>query len=426
MANAVNKVLVTNVTAANTGTSIPTIIDGDVLIFNRTWGTALTGSPTVTSAEGNDTIYIALGQTTGNMKIYDSGPIVVKNVTAAKLSTYVAPTEKVMTIAAGTATIADNSEYEFDVQYLNSTYRVHQQKPMAERYNYITSNNASQEELFFAMGVRAGNDPLANLYRKVEVTATDGTYTASSGGSATMTQYSDTFTIVESAGGANDAGKYAADASDMAVGDILAIGGTAAGTSLYKITAVSGVGTALATITISEVYQGASGAVTATNLRVVTAITSYNLKVTGIAIAPVPTSNPIDLYTKVDFTTRLFEIDGPVVPEFTPTISTALQMGTGFWEQVRDLEFLAAPYAGNQNRTMWPGNFLNPVTHAVSGYQYDLLTISHFEKNVDGLHGRQDLNKTTTIAFKSDVTTKRAEVINILESLFESVGVFVE
>ena len=57
MLNRVNRVLLTNVEAANTGTNIDTIVNGDMLIFNKTWGTALTGTPTVTSADGNDTIF---------------------------------------------------------------------------------------------------------------------------------------------------------------------------------------------------------------------------------------------------------------------------------------------------------------------------------------------------------------------------------
>jgi hypothetical protein len=423
MGKAVERVLVTNVTSANTGTSLATIANGDILVFNRKMGTALTGSPTISSNADNDEIYICAGLAPeGSMKLLSSWPIKVKSVTSAKLSTYVAPVEKVQTIPFGSLTISDNSQYEFDIIYNNPVDIVLQQKAQAERYYYKTSNNASQAELAFAMAVRAGNDKNANISRKVEVTSANGTFTASSGGAATMTQYSNTFTIVESAGGANDAGKYAADASNMAVGDILAIGGTAAGTALYKITAVSGVGTALATITVSEVYQGASGFVSATNLRVVTGITSYNLVITGIPIAP----NVIDLYDKVNFDSTLFESDGPVIPEFVVSTTTPLQYGTGFWQQVKDKEFLSGGYLGIQNRTMWPGNQLNPPTHAVAGNQYDLLTITHSEKIVDGINGVQENPLITTIAFKSDVTTKRAEVVDILESLFESVGVFVE
>jgi hypothetical protein len=425
MGKPVEKVLVTNVTGANTGTSVATIVNGDILIFNRTWGTALTGTPTITSNTANDVIYISLGLAPeGNMTMLTSDAIPVRNVTGYTLSTYVAPVEEVMTIPFGTNVITSNSEYSFDIQYINSNFRVLQQKPMAERYSYVTTANATQAELAFAMAVRAGNDNNANRYRKVEVTS-DGTFTASSGGAATMTQYSKTFTIVESSGGANDAGLYNADGSQMKVGDILKIGGTSATTPLYQITAVSGIGTALATISISERYQATSGSVSAPNLLVqTTAATTYNLVITGLPIQPTSSSPniPLDLYTKVNFTITLFEVNGPVVPAFTPTITTSLNWGIGYWEEVRDKEFLASGYLGVQNRTMFPGMLLNPPIHAVSGNQYDLLTISYYEKVVDGLNAVDNNSKILTIAFKSDVTTKRAAVVTILNSLFGSVG----
>lgn len=424
MGKSVERVLVTNVTAANTGTSLASMIQGDILIFNRTLGTALTGTPTVTSAEGNDTIYImqGLGTSEGSMKSISSFPIKLRNVSKATLSTYVAATEKVQTIAFGTTTISSSSEYAFDLFYLNSTHRVLQQSPMAERYNYVTSSNATQAELAFAIAVRAGNDVKANIYRTVEVTSDVATFSASSAGVFTVTQRSNTITVPESSGGALDAGKYAADASSMAVGDILRIGGTGAGSPLYKISAVSGIGTALATITLSEVYQGASGTVVAANVGVVTGQTTYNLVITGIAL----TENTIDLYDKVNFTTTLFEVQGPITPNFTVTDTTALNMGVGVWQQVRDKEYLSSGYLGTQNRIQWPGNQFNPPTHAVSGNQYDLFTIEHSETVVDGINGVESNPKITTIAFKSDVTTKRVAVIAILESLLESAGIFVQ
>src|SRR6185369_12817029 len=94
MLNRVNRVLVSNTEGANTGTTRSTIINGDILIFNRTNGTALTGTPTPISADGNDTIYIAQGTATG--KGIDSFPIVLRNVTKVTVKGYVAPAEKVM------------------------------------------------------------------------------------------------------------------------------------------------------------------------------------------------------------------------------------------------------------------------------------------------------------------------------------------
>lgn len=111
---------------------------------------------------------------------------------------------------------------------------------------------------------------------------TDGTFTASSGGAATMVNGSAVFTIVESAGAAADAGEYNADAASMAAGLYIRIGGTGDTSPVYKIKEVSGVGTALATITLDSPYQGASGAVAAANLGVMTVITEIGFKLTAI------------------------------------------------------------------------------------------------------------------------------------------------
>lgn len=421
MGKTVERILVTNVTGANTGTSISTIVNGDILIMNRTMGTALTGTPTVTSAEGNDEITIMQGLgPEGSMKMLASFPIKLRNVTKATLTTYVAPQEKVMTIPFGTTVINSNSEYQFDVLYLNSIERVLQQKPQLERYNYVTSTNATQAELAFAMAARAGNDKNANISRLVEVNS-DGTFTASSGGSFTVTQYSKTITVVESSGGAADAGLYNSDASTMVVGNILRIGGTTSGFGEYMIASITGAGTALATITLNEVFQQPTATVIAANVGVMTAATTYSLVITGLPIV----SNTIDLYDKVNFDVTLFEVDGPILPVFIPVVTTPLLMGIGFWQQVKDKEYLSSGYLGVQNRTQWPGNQLNPPTHAVVGNTYDLLTIEHYERVVDGLNGVDNNPKITTIAFYNGATTKRTAVVAILTSLLNSVGVYV-
>lgn len=401
MGKSVERVLVTNVTAANTGTNLATIISGDILVFSRTFDTALTGTPTITSAEGNDQIQIAQGLgPEGSQKVLWSFPIALKNVTKATLRTYVAPVEKVQTISFPT-TINDRSEYNFTIIYNNPTQRVLQQKPQAERYSYITSNSATQAELAFALAAQAGNDKYSNISRKVEVLS-DGTFTALSN-NATVTNLS---TAV------------ASTAHGLVAGDYVRIGGTGATSPVYKVASAT-----TNAFVLTEKYQGATGTVLAANIGAMTVTTTFSIRITGIAI---PANALPDLYDKVNFDSTIFEVNGPVIPEFTVTLTTDLNLGVGFWQQVRDKEYLSSGYLGVQNRTMWPGNQFNPPTHAVENNQYDLFTIEHFERSVDGNGMVMNDNKLTTIAFKSDVTTKRAEVINILESLFESVGVFVE
>lgn len=404
MGKTVERVLVTNATGANTGTSLATIVSGDMLIFNRTMGTALTGTPTLTSADGNDQIYIAQGLgSEGSMTVLLSFPIMLKNVTKASLSTYVAPVEKVQTITFPT-TINSRSEYNLTIVYNNPTQRVLQQRPQAERYSYVTSTAATQAELAFALANFAGNDKYSNITRKVEVNAT-GTFLAlASGNTAGVTNLSKVVNSV---------------AHGLTAGTYLRIGGTTATTPVYKVES------SLTTdsFKLTEKYQGPTATIANANIGTLTATSAFNLVITGL---PIPANNLPDLYDKVNFDSTLFEVNGPVIPDFTVTNTANLNMGVGQWQQVRDKEYLSSGYLGVQNRTMFPGNQFNPPTHTVVGNTYDLFTIEHFETVSDGNGMSMRDNKTTTIAFYNGATTKRVAFIAVMESLLESAGTFVQ
>ena len=402
MGKSVERVLVTNATGANTGTSLATIVSGDVLIFSRTFGTALTGTPTITSAEGNDMIHILAGiGSEGSMKSISSFPIELRNVVKASFRTYVAPVEKVQTITFPT-TINARSQYNFFIVYNNPTYRVLQQKPQAERYSYITTSSPSQAELAFKLAAQAGNDQYSNISRKVEVLS-DGTFTALTN-NATVTNLSTAI---------------ACATHGRSVGDYIRIGGTGATVPVYKVATLVDANN----FTITEKYQGTSGTILNTNIGVMTATTTFSVVITGL---PIAANNLPDLYDKVNFTTTIFEVDGPVIPEFTVTDTAGLNLGLGQWQQVRDKEYLSAGYMGVQNRTMFPGNQFNPPTHTVVDNTYDLFTIEHFEDVTDGNGMRMENPKITTVAFYNGATTKRTAFLATIESLLESVGVFVQ
>lgn len=82
----VTKVLATNVKAANTGTSLANIAEGDVLVLNKNM-TVLSGTPKISDA-GNDTVYIALGLKDGKFEL--SAPIQLKGVISAKVKPFAA------------------------------------------------------------------------------------------------------------------------------------------------------------------------------------------------------------------------------------------------------------------------------------------------------------------------------------------------
>lgn len=401
MGKSIERVLVTNATAANTGTSLATIVSGDMLIFNRTMGTALTGTPTVTSAEGNDQIYILQGiGSEGSMKSLSSFPIDLKGVKKATLRTYVAPVDKVQTITFP-ATISDRAEYDFNIIYNNPNFKVHQQQPQAERYSYITPASATFADLAFKLADQAGNDKYGNIYRKVEVITDVATFTALTN-NATVTNLS---TTVDST------------AHGLVAGSYVRIGGVGATIPVYKVASAT-----TNSFVLTEKYQGDTGTVLAANIGAMTGITTYSIRITGKPIE----ANTIDLYDRVNFDSTIYEVNGPVIPEFTVTTTTALNLGIGNWQQVRDKEYLSSGYWGVQNRTMWPGNQLNPPTHAVVDNTYDLFTIEHTELQRDGNDMVMSNPKITTIAFSAAASTKRAAFVDVMESLLESVGVFVE
>ncbi len=188
----------------------------------------------------------------------------------------------------------------------------------------------------------------------------DGTFVASSGGSFTVVQDSNVITVPESAGAAADAGKYAADASSMAVGDYLRIGGTTAASPIYKIAAVSGIGTSLATITLDSPYQGASGTVTAANTLVNTvAPTEIGFKLTSF-----------------DFDTHFRIALDEDIASADLVYTTPYKEGIGYYPQVAQQELEGQVYAGYTTlNNAFTSDFGQPGNYAVSGttYQYIFL-----------------------------------------------------
>lgn len=399
MFNRVNRVLVTNVTGANTGTSIATAVAGDILVLNAGMNN-LTGTPTITSAADNDTIYIAQGLSNGQVTL--SSPISLKNVIRARRAAYVAPAEQVTDIgyngtSGSIATPTNQTEYTMRLVYLDDQ-RWQPQRQTRGVYNYITSNSATITEVAFAFQRKVNGDPSAKVSATV---LTNGTPTAI-GASATLAVTNGSPYVTASAAGHN-----------LVVGDIVKIGGNTTTTGAYLVTAVNGVN-----ITLNTPYQGATAAA-ATGFEM-SVITATGLRLTGEAI----TYNGIDLYMKVSFTVSL--VGEGLVPE-TVVNTTTMNYGNGYWEQIRDLEYFAQGYKGASNRTLFP--VFNFPFYYVEGNTYNLFVIEHNSVSAIDLDDSRTNPLTTVIAYYSSsaptASTKEAAVNAILESLLESAGVFV-
>lgn len=414
MLNRVNKVLVTNTEAANTGTSIPTIINDDVLIFNRTWGTALTGTPTPISAVGNDVIYIALG--TGPGTFAASTAITLRNVTRVSVKPYVAPTEMVIGFGyngtSGTIAAPSNStEYALNI-LIKDDQRILGNRPTRQFYTFISDSSATATELAMGFSWKVNNDLLSspkntNSYVTAQV-LTDGTFTALTN-NAVVTQYGKTVTST---------------AHGVTAGAFVRIGGTASTNPVYQVDTIVDANN----FTIKGRYTGATGTVLAANIGVITTNTIVGLQLTGKGI----TYNGIDYYEKNNFAASLYATNttGFTVLS-TPAQVTPLEYGSGFWQQVRDAEWIAQGYGGITNRIQFPGSVnAQPATRAILNNTYNSVVIEHYSEEEASLQLVQKAPLTTELYFYSSTaptqSTKMTNFLNTIETLIEYFGVRVQ
>ena len=281
-------------------------------------------------------------------------------------------------------------------------------RPTKEAFFYKTDSSATAKELAFAFAGKIQNS-INSVNTNAYVTATvltNGTFTALTN-NATVSQFGKTVTSI---------------AHGLVVGDNVRIGGTAATFAVYEVET-----TTANSFTIKGRYMGASGTVLAANIGKITADTLVGLQITGRAIA----YNNIDYYQKVDFDASLFPTSGSGFEVLiTPVVSTPYGFGQGFWQQVRDAEYDAQGYAGITNRIQFPQSVTNPLTRAVVGNTYNSVVIEHWSWEETSLQRMVSKPLTTEIYFYSasapTKSTKETAFFNILESLVESVGVFVQ
>jgi hypothetical protein len=109
----VASVQVTNIQAANTGNSVTTAANGDVILFDRTFA-EVSDTATVQTAADVETLYVGLGVSAGGA-IESSMPIQVRNIRNVKVTPYVAATPYSVTL--GNITAANSTEYIVKIIY---------------------------------------------------------------------------------------------------------------------------------------------------------------------------------------------------------------------------------------------------------------------------------------------------------------------
>jgi hypothetical protein len=108
------KVLVSNATAANTGTSAASAVDNDVILVDKT-GVQLMDEATLQNNKNADIIRVLLGTTNG---VEQSTPIQVRNVRGVTIQSYVAPVQhSVKVLASSVESIVAGKQYSIKITF---------------------------------------------------------------------------------------------------------------------------------------------------------------------------------------------------------------------------------------------------------------------------------------------------------------------
>jgi hypothetical protein len=162
-------ILVTNVAAGNTGTTVATAVDNDMLVVNRA-NTVLTAGATITSAFENDVIRIALGTSATAGVIKWSSPIHVKGIRKVTTLAYEAPVpHRVVISAASTGTITTGKVYAIKINFHDTNDLMNSGKDGAQYFTYTATATDTTAALVYAGLAAVINGVNANIK---QVTAT--------------------------------------------------------------------------------------------------------------------------------------------------------------------------------------------------------------------------------------------------------------
>lgn len=386
--NRVRRVLVTNIGTANTGTSLPTIGAQDILILTK----AMTVATTL-----QDRFYLAQGITAGIAKFGGPNGIESANISRIISRAYAAPTEEVLNVGP-IAAPTNNSQYRLRILLKDDQRPAADARPTQRDFYYVTDSSATALELASNLVKAVNKDGF--LAGKIEATLiTDGTFTALTN-NATVTAGSPTVTST---------------AHGLVAGDLVRIGSSAATSPVYTVKSITDANT----FVLDTTYQGTSGTVTAANIGEITASTAVSIQLTG---QPIPFTG-IDSYGQVNFTASLSYVDltnnFSGIYNLAPiTVVTAPSKGSGFWHEVRDMEYEASGY-DITNRISFPVDTA-PALRAASGSNYHIVVIEHMEEHIGDLQKPMLSPCSTVIAFDiaaTGTTTKRDAFLTALATV---------
>jgi len=313
---------------------------GSIAIVNEA-GTVQTSTIMASNAKYRIAQKLASGQI-----IYSDwfNPTLIKNLTG---KSYDAPVQQISYLGyngtSGSFDATANEDFVMHVEWKN-TAGFYNSYPFLVPATYHPST-ASQAELTLGLIQSLDANMKRQPFKFVVVDRINSAAVVTSNdflADATVVNGSKSISIAESSGAAADAGQYATS-TETAVGDYLRIGGVGAGTALtstvYKVTAVSGISTAAAVITVDRPITVASGTYAAAthDVEVIPAasIANFGLKFVGQTNA---TFDPmVDTYSLTNFGILLNES----FVTATVTNSTAAYIGIGNPYVLANLEVYA-------------------------------------------------------------------------------------
>jgi len=379
MLNYVNRVMVGNPTGiANTGSTLATIARGDILVLSEDMAVLADGA-------SEQPVYFAVG--TG----FTESPFILSSLIypganlKANHKTNVAAAEQVSSFAAvDTPTIGD--KYQVILAFKDrQRLLANRQSRMVLDAVAVTTNTYDICALLEKQS--RFSSPYANPYGvAVDLVAT-GTTTVSDN-TVRVTQGSTSITYATAA--THNTG------TAIIVGDVIAFDNID-----YKVTSVDTL-----ELTIDRPFRAASeAAFTAADIDIKKTITACGMTFTGIAL---PWTDPnVDRYEKTSF-----ELGGTAnMGDVTNT--TAVQLGQGTYEQVKQAEFDAQGYLGNTNLRQWPIPSFD--YHAVSTSVYTAHSIISQDIHEGDLQDQMASPVGVTLYFSTTADTQRDAVSAIYE-----------
>jgi hypothetical protein len=268
-------------------------------------------------------------------------PVLTKGSVKLTVSPHKAAAQQITVIGyngtAGTLPVANNTDFFIKVRKRDNDAG-NRSQPMSLFAGPVkTDATGTQEELAYLLaknGIKNFSKEPANGYLRFEVitSATDAAITG------TVANFGVTYgsKVVTLDG----------TVTNVAVGDVIKLGGTSTTTAVYKVEAIDSPNT----ITLDWAYQGASATILVANVRRILAATAatanFGVRLTG-APAPFDVNQFRDYYAN----------------RFTATFSDASTLvthvqgafnGNGVWQQVAMDEYLSYGYEGQNNQLATP------------------------------------------------------------------------